>query len=193
MTRNKRTLARSTALAAICAAAFLASFPGGGQALKARTALSALKRLAPSLSRAVSADAGENNVGNLFRLMTFLIVGFPDEATYTALSNGGDGPPRKGMIGLVNDIMGEQGLGHLFKGKYTSCSELPSSGSDSASTEEGILTVTLPRALHPDPCQVLGRRRHVPEAPHAELRRGHGLHLRVRLRHSQGDRRLPIP
>lgn len=83
--------------------------------------------------------AGEfNQLANVLRLLFFMIVGFPDTATYNEIVSNGDGPPQSGMIGMVYTIGG-----HIAKAaNVSSCADLPSSGSFTvADSDRGVSLV----------------------------------------------------
>lgn len=137
-------------LAVVILAAFLASvtFPGTSQTKKFTSLSTILKQIkASAIQPALASNSHATNLGGVFRNMAFLIIGFPSDAVYNSLTGGGeDGPPKNGMIGLINDILGDNGVGQLLKPKYATCADLPSSGTESTTiTEDGVsqsLTVT---------------------------------------------------
>ncbi|MBI3295335.1 MAG: hypothetical protein HYZ71_11475 [Deltaproteobacteria bacterium] len=91
-----------------------------------------------SLIPEARASGGYEQLANAVRMLFFLIAGFPDDATYTALTGGGDGPPKNGMVGFINDITSMVGQAV----SVTTCAELPSSGDYDLSGEEGTFTLS---------------------------------------------------
>ena len=90
------------------------------------------------------ADDGLVQVVNVVRLLFFLIVGFPDTATYNSLTGGGsNGPPQNGLVSLVSDV-----TKHVAEAtNVSSCAELPTSGSASVPATEGTFSM---KFLTPD-------------------------------------------
>ena len=131
---------KKAAFVGVLTLAFFASvsFSGRTSSHKSNSVLKFLNQIrASSIQAAHASDAGATQLGNLFRMMTFVIIGFPDHATYVDLT-GGDAGPENGMIGLINDIIGDEGAGQILKQKYASCADLPASGTENTTiTEEG--------------------------------------------------------